>query len=53
MILELPSAKKLKISKMQKKKKKKKNWMESTTHKIPKSVAKNLCKKLIQKTSMH
>ena len=52
MILELPSTKKLKISKMQKKKKKK-NWMESTTHKIPKSVAKNLCKKLIQKTSMH
>ena len=38
---------------MQKKKKKKKNWMEATTHKIPKSVAKNLCKKLIQKTSMH
>ena len=54
MILELPSTKKLKISKMQKKKKKKKkNWMEATTHKIPKSVAKNLCKKLIQKTSMH
>ena len=50
MILELPSTKKLKISKMQKKKK---NWMEATTHKIPKSVAKNLCKKLIQKTSMH
>ena len=52
MILELPSTKKLKISKMQKKKKKK-NWMEATTHKSPKSVAKNLCKKLIQKTSMH
>ena len=51
MILELPSTKKLKISKMRKKKKK--NWMEATTHKIPKSVAKNLCKKLIQKTSMH
>ena len=52
MILELPSTKNLRFQKC-KKKKKKKNWMEATTHKIPKSVAKNLCKKLIQKTSMH